>query len=86
MLAFGAVGFFLESRRIPLAPFVIGFVLAPIAEEHLSAGLMQTDGSYLPLVTRPISATFCAIAAALLGWSLWRQKSEPPVTIESDIE
>lgn len=72
MLGFGVFGFALEKLKIPLAPFVIGFVLAPIAEEHLSAGLMQTGGSYLPLVTRPISLIFCSIAAILLCWTLIR--------------
>ena len=37
MLGFGLLGLVLERNRIPLAPFVIGFVLGPIAEENLSA-------------------------------------------------
>lgn len=72
MLGFGIFGFALEKLRIPLAPFVIGFVLAPIAEEHLCAGLMQTGGSYLPLVTRPVSLIFCTMAASLFFWTLVR--------------
>ncbi|MEO1998317.1 MAG: tripartite tricarboxylate transporter permease, partial [Planctomycetaceae bacterium] len=39
MLGFGVLGVGLQSLKIPLAPFVIGFVLAPIAEENLVAGL-----------------------------------------------
>ena len=49
MLAFGALGFAMERLKIPLAPFVIGFVLAPIAEKNLCAGLMLSGGSYAPL-------------------------------------
>ena len=41
MLGFGVFGFAAEKMKIPLAPFVIGFVLAPIAEEHLSAAMTQ---------------------------------------------
>lgn len=74
MLAFGVLGFALERRRIPLPPLVIGFVLAPIAEEHLGAGLMQSGGSFLPLVTRPIAAAFCVTAVALLVWSVRRHR------------
>lgn len=77
MLAFGLIGFGLERTRIPLAPFVIGFVLAPIAEEHLSAGLMQTGGSVMPLFTRPIAATFVLIAVVTLLVSLLRQIRSP---------
>ena len=72
MLGFGVFGFAMEKWKIPLAPFVIGFVLAPIAEEHLSAGLMQTGGSYWPLVTRPIALIFSVIAMLLLCWSIAR--------------
>lgn len=80
MLGFGLLGWALERMKIPLAPFVIGFVLAPIAEEHLCAGLMQTGGSYWPLVTRPISLTFCLCAALLLVFSIVRQFPKTPVT------
>lgn len=73
MLAFGLLGFGLEWARIPLAPFVIGYVLAPIAEHNLSAALMLSAGDYLPLVTRPISLLFLLISAVLLAWPLWRR-------------
>ena len=66
MLIFGLVGFGMEKLRIPLAPFVIGFVLGPVAEKNLCAGLMASGGSYLPLVTRPMSAVFLVISFILL--------------------
>jgi len=68
MLAFGVVGFAMERWRLPLATFVIGFVLAPVAEENLCAGLMASGGSYAPLVTRPISLLLLLAAAGLLIW------------------
>jgi len=67
MLAFGLIGLFLDHKRIPLAPFVLGFVLWPIAEENLSAGLMATNGNWLPIITRPLSLLFLVIAGILLG-------------------
>ena len=73
MLIFGLLGFVMEKAKIPLAPFVIGFVLAPIAEENLGAGLMASGGSYLPLVTRPVSLVFCILALALLAWPFIRR-------------
>jgi putative tricarboxylic transport membrane protein len=78
MLGFGVFGFVLERMKIPLAPFVIGFVLAPIAEEHLCAGLMQTGGSYWPLITRPISLIFCFVAVFLLFFSIARHIKKTP--------
>ena len=66
MLGFGLLGFILESFRIPLAPFVIGFVLGPIAEKNLSLGLQASNGSYSPIVTQPISLTFVIISLIML--------------------
>ncbi|MFP6675961.1 MAG: tripartite tricarboxylate transporter permease [Pirellulaceae bacterium] len=71
MLGFGLVGFTLERCKIPLAPLVIGFVLAPILEKHLATGLMQTGGSLVPLFTRPIALSFVLLAAAVLAWNVF---------------
>jgi len=77
MLGFGVVGFLLEKARIPLGPFVIGFVLAPLAEEKLRSGLMMTAGDFTPIFTRPFPLAFTLIAVALLLWPIigdWRRK------------
>jgi putative tricarboxylic transport membrane protein len=66
MLGFGLLGFALESFRIPLAPFIIGFVLGPIAEKNLSLGLQASNGSFWPIVTRPMSLLFILIAVVML--------------------
>lgn len=70
MLALGVVGFVMERAKMPLGPFVIGFVLAPIAEEQLRSGLMSTGGSIEPLFTRPFAAAFLAISVLSLCWPL----------------
>ena len=66
MFGFALLGLVLEAKRIPLAPFVLGFVLWPMAEENLSAGLMSTNGDMTPVVTRPLSLMFLIVAAAVL--------------------
>ena len=71
MLIFGLLGWRMERAKLPLAAFVIGFVLAPVAEENLCAGLMASGGSYLPLLSRPISLCFLLAALFLL---LWKKK------------
>ena len=74
---FGVLGFFLERAKVPLGPFVIGFVLAPLAESKLRTGLMMTAGSITPLFTRPLALSFLLIAVVLLVWPLygeWRRK------------
>ncbi len=71
-LAFGVLGFALELCAVPLGPFVIGLILAPLAEMQLRAGLMASDGSLWPLVQRPLSAGFLAVSVLFFLWPLWR--------------
>ena len=73
MLGFGLTGFILERFKVPLAPFVIGFVLSPIAEKKLGAGLQGSSGSWLPLVTEPFALVCCLIAGLLLAIPFWKR-------------
>ncbi|MEE2685648.1 MAG: tripartite tricarboxylate transporter permease [Planctomycetota bacterium] len=73
MLGFGLVGFTLERFKVPLAPFVIGFVLSPIAEKKLGAGLQASSGSWLPLVSEPFSLVCCLLALGILCLPFWKQ-------------
>ncbi|MDG2127643.1 MAG: tripartite tricarboxylate transporter permease [Fuerstiella sp.] len=70
MVAFGGLGLLFDRLRIPTPPFVIGFVLSPIAEENLSAALMASDGSWWPFVQEPVSAVFLGISAIVCVMSL----------------
>jgi putative tricarboxylic transport membrane protein len=76
MLGFGLLGVLLELAKVPLAPFVVGLVLAPVAESELRAGLMASAGSFMPLVERPIACALLILAAALFAWPFvraWRR-------------
>ncbi len=66
MLGFGVVGYLMSRFKYPLAPFVIGFVLAPLAEERLRSSLMSTGGEWGPLLTRPIAMTCFALVVVVL--------------------
>ncbi|MDE2791879.1 MAG: tripartite tricarboxylate transporter permease [Paracoccaceae bacterium] len=74
MLVFGVVGFLLERAGFNLGPFVIGYVLAKVAEAKLRQGLMFTDGDITPLFTEPLSLGMLIAALALLVWSLWAER------------
>jgi putative tricarboxylic transport membrane protein len=73
MLGFGLLGVLLELAKVPLAPFVVGLVLAPVAESELRAGLMASAGSYMPLVQRPMACAMLIIAAAMFAWPFVRE-------------
>jgi putative tricarboxylic transport membrane protein len=74
MLAFGLIGYGLEYARVPIAPFVVGLVLAPLAEQELRTGLMASGGDVSALVGRPIALAFLAVALAALLWPLLRSR------------
>ena len=73
MMIFGVIGFIMERAKMPLGPFVIGFVLSPIAEAQLRSGLMASEGSIEPLFTRPFAATFLVISVLSLLWPLYSE-------------
>lgn len=79
MLAFGLVGFGMEYAKVPIAPFVVGLVLAPLAEQELRTGLMASGGEVSAILERPIALIFLAVAIAALLWPLLRRRSSGPL-------
>ncbi len=55
MLIFGVLGYFMRLNEFPAAPFVLGFILGPMADVNIRRALILAKGSLLPFVTRPIS-------------------------------
>jgi putative tricarboxylic transport membrane protein len=72
MLGFGVVGYLMSLGRYPLAPFVIGFVLGPLAEERLRSSLMSSGGEFLPLLLRPMSLALMSICLSIILFPLIR--------------
>ena len=70
---FGGVGLLLKAFGIPLAPFIIGFVLAGLAEDSLRSALMLSRGDFMPFLTRPVSAAVLALSVVVLVLSLHRE-------------
>ncbi len=66
----GLVGFYLEARRVPLAPLVLGLILGRMIEENLRSGLISHQGDYSQLFTRPICAVLVLCLAALWAGAL----------------
>jgi putative tricarboxylic transport membrane protein len=78
MVAFGVVGFYLESQRVPVAPLILGLILGPMVEENLRTGLIKTGGSFGPFLTRPISLVlWLLLVASFAGPWIARQLRRP---------
>ena len=67
MFIFGMVGYLFRKFDYEPAPLVLAFVLGPMLEMNLRQSLIFSKGSFLIFFTRPISATFIAVAIILLA-------------------
>ncbi|WP_394743202.1 tripartite tricarboxylate transporter permease [Natronococcus roseus] len=67
MLAAGGLGFLMRLRGYPLAPMVLGLILAPIAEENLRRSLALSDGSPEIFLTSPIALLVILLSVATIA-------------------
>ncbi len=68
MLVFGILGYVMERCSIPLPPLILGLILGPMIEDNLRVGLVKSDGSFLPFLTRPISMTLAILLVIIFFW------------------
>ena len=71
ILGFGVLGYAFVKAAIPTAPFIIGFILGPMAETSFRRGLQLSKGDYTGFLTNPISGAFLALAAVSIALQLW---------------
>jgi putative tricarboxylic transport membrane protein len=66
MLVFGIIGFILRKVGYGPAPLVLAFVLGPLLEQALRQSLLMSNGNFMILFSRPISAVCFGLAVLLL--------------------
>lgn len=71
MIPVGIISYFLTVMGYPIAPLVIGVILGPMADENLRRALMVSQGSFLPVFTRPVSL----ILFIIIVWTIVSQFS-----------
>ncbi len=69
MLPVGIICFFLTEMGYPIAPLVIGVILGPMADENLRRALMVSQGSFMPVFTRPVAL----ILFTIIVWTIASQ-------------
>jgi putative tricarboxylic transport membrane protein len=72
MMGMGVMGYFLRTFGVPLAPLLIGYILANPFEEALRQALVGSEGSLRIFVVRPIAAGFL-ILTVLAIWIMIRR-------------
>ncbi|KGQ62837.1 tripartite tricarboxylate transporter permease [Gallibacterium anatis] len=63
---FGLVGFIFFKLKIPAAPFILGFIIGPLAELNLRRGLMFSKGDFLEFFRAPIASLFFVMTALVI--------------------
>lgn len=66
MFVFGLIGLALSATNFPAAPFLLGVILGPMTDSNLRRGLRLSDGSFLPLLQRPICIFFLIIIIGMI--------------------
>lgn len=80
LYAIGFIGFVMRRFDFPTAPVVIGMILGPAAEQNLRQALTISAGDWAVFLTRPLSATFLALAAlALVAPHFWELVKKPRI-------
>lgn len=70
VVLFGGAGFFMRYFAFPAAPLILGFVLAPMMEEHFRRAMLLSRGDFWTFFDRPISAFVLGLAMLLLLWGV----------------
>lgn len=55
LLGFAGLGLSMDKLRLPIAPFILAFILGQMLELNLRRGMTYTDEGIWPFFTRPIS-------------------------------
>ncbi len=74
MIFFGVLGYIMKKFNFPVAPLIMGYILGGLLETSLIQALILSDGSVLPIFTRPISLVFVVLTVFFILWSLFIQK------------
>jgi putative tricarboxylic transport membrane protein len=55
MVPFGILTYYMTKNGYPVPPMVIGFILGSMADANMRRGLMVSQGSLMPFITRPVA-------------------------------
>lgn len=64
---FGVLGYVFYKLEAEPAPFILGFILGPLLEEHLRRAMLMSQGDPLSFLQHPISATLLGISVLALA-------------------
>lgn len=81
---FGVIGCVLLILGFEPAPLLLGYILGPMMEENFRRAMLISRGDLMVFLERPVSATFFALIALFICWSIYSaiKKKRTPVQEE----
>ena len=71
VLLFGILGYYMDRLSIPMAPFVLAFVLGKSAELNLRRSLILMGKNPIDVIFNPLSLALILIDLIMLIWPFW---------------
>jgi len=83
LVGFGIFGYGLRKLAIDPSPLVVALVLGPMMEKTLRQSLFMTRGSFVDILTRPITMTLLLLGVAVVvaPWVVRRLRGVPIVSL-----
>ncbi|MFK7762967.1 MAG: tripartite tricarboxylate transporter permease [Roseobacter sp.] len=72
MLAGGVLGYGMRKMNVPIAPFVIGILLAPGLENSLRQSIAASRGSLSIFIEKPSALVLLIVLIGILSLFIWR--------------
>lgn len=69
----GLLGYIMSKVKLPVAPFILSFILGSSIETYLRKALMNSKGQWSAFVTSPISCVFLLIGVGVVIWSVVKE-------------
>lgn len=76
IVLFGVLGYLMSKLKLPVAPFILSFILCDLLETNLRRGLMLTQNDFFAFFTHPIAAVFMVAAIVFVAWTVFKQMKD----------
>ena len=71
LLIFGVLGYLMNKIGLPVAPFLIGFILGKDLEKYFIEAVKNNNYNLMVFFERPIALVIWALIVIFLGYSIW---------------
>lgn len=75
MLGMGVLGYIMHLCMVPVAPFVIAFILGPMIEDSFRQSLIVSDNNFVIFFSSPITLVFWLFTLASIFFA-WKQAQQ----------